>query len=346
MVVSFYGFDATHLGAHALWRRRFRRLFRVASLVLAEGPHLRDRLLELGCPRERARIQRIPVRLELFPFRPRRRPEEGPVTFLQACRFVEKKGVDLTVEAFARLAGRWPAARLRLLGDGPERERLEERVAAAKLGERVRFLGMCGHREYARVLEEAHVFVQPSRTAANGDGEGGAPTTLLEAQASGLPVVTSDHADIPHVVAEGGALVVPEGDVEALAGAMERLLEHPGEWAERAEAGRRKVEEDHDPEDLVARLEELYDEAAGRRAEGARSAGGTGRTRTPTPEARTAGATPERPLVSVILPTRNRADLLERAVESVRAQSLEAWELVVVDDASTDRTPELLAPAE
>lgn len=345
VIVTFYGVDATRLAAHALWRRRFRRLFQRARFVLAEGPRLRRRLLALGCPAERARLQPIPVRFDLFPFRIRTRPEDGRVIVLQACRFVEKKGVDLTVEAFARIAGSWPEAELWLLGDGPERPRVEAVVDREGLRSRVRLLGMRSHEEYAELLERAHLFVQPSRTAANGDGEGGAPTTLLEAQASGLPVVASDHADIPSVVAEDGALLAREGDVAGVARALDHLLAHPEEWAPRGEAGRRWVEERHDPDRLASRLEDLYDEATGRTTptasgpEGdARASGREGDARAAAPEP----GRPARPLVSVVLPTRNRERRLKRALGSVFRQTLEDFELIVVDDASTDGTADLL----
>lgn len=340
VIVTFYGFDATRLANHALWRRRFRDLFRRARFVLAEGPQLRRRLLALGCPEEMARIQPIPVRLDRFPFRIRTRPENGRVIVLQACRFIEKKGMDLTVEAFARIAGAWPAAELWLLGDGPERPRIEALVEKEGLGSRVRFLGMRSHEEYAELMGQAHVFIHPSRTAANGDAEGGAPTTLLEAQASGLPVVASDHADIPSVVAEGGALLAREGDVSGVARALDHLLSHPQEWAPRAEAGRRWVEGHHDPDRLVARLEDLYDEAADRTSGAARQRGADATA--PIRALSAAPVLPDRPLVSVIIPTRNRKRLIARAMRSVLGQTLEDFEMIVVDDASTDGTADLV----
>lgn len=262
-VVTFYGSDATVLPRHALWRRRLRALFGRVRLVLAEGPHLRSRLVELGCPEERTRVQPIPVRLDFFPFRPRTRPAEGPVVLLQACRFVEKKGVDLTVRAFAAVADDRPGTELWLLGDGPERSRIETLVEESGVASRIRLLGMRSHAEYAEILARSHVFVQPSRTSANGDGEGGAPTSLLEAQASGMVVVASDHADIPFVVAPDAGVLTPEGDVEALAGALRHVLDHPEEWGPRAEAGRRRVAERHDPRALARKLEAIYDEALG-----------------------------------------------------------------------------------
>src|SRR5439155_13466167 len=95
---------------------------------------------------------------------------------------------------------------------------------AAKLdcADAVRITGMVSHTEYRELVAGAHVCLQPSRTAADGDTEGGAPTVILEMQALGIPVVATRHADIPFVVPRPEELA-PEGDVDALADALCRV---------------------------------------------------------------------------------------------------------------------------
>lgn len=266
LIVTFYGFDAGRRGRQWLWRRRFRRLFGTASLVLAEGPQLRARLEALGCAPDRIRIQPIPIRLDRFPFEPRSRPDDGSVVVLQACRMVAKKGVDVTIRAFARVARERPRLRLWLLGDGPERDALVRLAEECGVRDRTRFLGMCSHDEYAAAVRRAHVFVHPSRTANDGDTEGGAPTVLLEAQASGMPIVATRHADIPYAVDADAALLADENDAAGVAASLEHLLRNPGEWKRRAEAGRRRVATRNDPARLVRMLEDAYDAARRRPA--------------------------------------------------------------------------------
>ncbi|HEX7052149.1 MAG TPA: glycosyltransferase [Longimicrobiales bacterium] len=275
LVATFYGFDATRLPRQRKWRRLLVELFARVGSVLAEGPHLRDRIISLGCPPDRARVHPIPIRIELFPFDPPRMPADGRIHILQACRFVEKKGVDLTIRAFARIAPEWPSADLWLLGDGPERQRLEVLARRSGFGDRIIFHGMRSHEDYAGVLRRAHLFVHPSRTARTGEGEGGAPTVLLEAQARGLPIIASDHADIPFVTSPA-ALLAPEGEVEAIAAHLRHLLNHPEEWAARAAEGRRTVAVNHDPVELNRRLESIYDEFIDRSDRSRRAAAGEG----------------------------------------------------------------------
>ena len=264
LVVSFYGYDATHLAQFPMWRRRFTRLFRNAAAVLAEGPHMAARLVALGAPVGNVLLHPIPIGIERFPFRPASPPRAGePIIFLQACRFVEKKGVDVTIAAFARIAEDVPSAVLWLMGSGPEEVRLRILADETGVGHRITFMAPQPHDEYARTMRMAHIFVHPSRTARNGDGEGGAPTALLEAQALGLPIVATTHADIPAVVDPRAALLGPPDDIPAIAALMLRLSRNSHEWAARAEAGRRQVAGKHDPDRLAGALEDLYDSVRG-----------------------------------------------------------------------------------
>jgi len=258
LITSFYGYDLSALVREAEWRVRYRQLFAHGALFLVEGPHMRERLLRLGCPPEKVRIQRIAIDLEQFPFRPRAWCE-GPIRLLHVGRMVEKKGHEYTLRAFARVRAQMRACELYLIGEGPLRPRLERLAAELGIAEAVRWLGALSRAAYREVAERCHILVQPSVTAANGDDEGGAPTVLLEMQASGMPIVATRHADIPHVVREGeSARLVPERDVEASAEALRELMAHPEQWPRMAEAGRAFVAERHDIRREAPRLEELY----------------------------------------------------------------------------------------
>ncbi|GBC76660.1 GDP-mannose-dependent alpha-(1-6)-phosphatidylinositol monomannoside mannosyltransferase [bacterium HR08] len=259
LLTSFYGYDVSALGRDPLWRARYRTLFARGDLFLVEGPYMRERLLRLGCPPEKVRIQRIAIDPEAFPFRPRAW-RQGPVRLLQVGRLVEKKGHEYTLRAFARVRARVRASEVYIIGDGPLGPRLRRLAEELGIAEAVRWMGALPRTAYREVAERCHLLVQPSVVAADGDDEGGAPTVLLEMQASGMPIVATRHADIPAIVREGeSARLVPERDVAALADALLELIENPHHWRAMAEAGRAFVLEHHDIRREAPRLEALYE---------------------------------------------------------------------------------------
>jgi len=259
LVTSFYGEDASRLPREPLWAERFAELFEAGARFLVEGPQLGRRLAELGCPAQKIALQHIAIEPHRYPFRERRPRAGGPVRVLFCASFREKKGLRYALEALARARAERPEIELRVGGDGPGRDEARALVGRLRLEHGVRFLGFL---EHARMLEEmdaADLFLQPSVTAADGDSEGGAPTTLLEAQACGLPVVATRHADIPHVVPEGeSGLLAEERDVEGLAAHLIELAKQPERWAAMGAAGREHVERFHDVGRETARLEDLY----------------------------------------------------------------------------------------
>lgn len=251
VVTSFYGFDATETETLALWRSAYRTLFRDGAAFVVEGPAMRDRLLALGAPGERTHVVPLPVRLD-SEWRPATLADEETPRILMAGRFVPKKGFADGIAAFAQMQG----ARLTIVGAGPDEEIL--RRAAATVGD-VELLPPQPLARLRELIRSCHVFLQPSLTAPDGDAEGGAPVTLLEAQALGRVIVASDHADIPNVVDPAAAFLFPEGDVGALAANLSRALALPEEWEARGAAGRRFVEEHHSREGAAVLLDRIYD---------------------------------------------------------------------------------------
>lgn len=151
-------------------------------------------------------------------------------------RLVPVKGVSLLLEAFAALQEDYRGARLTLIGDGPERTALEGR--AAQLGVAVDFAGYRSQDEVASALADSDLFVLPSFAE-------GVPVVLMEAMASGLPVVTTRIAGIPELVEDGvSGLVLPPGDPAALGGAIAQLLSDPDLRARMGAAGRARVKAD------------------------------------------------------------------------------------------------------
>lgn len=221
LVTSLYGVDAAVLPYLPRWREKYARLFRGGELFLAEGPEMRKKIIAAGAPADRTVLQPIAIRLDRYPHWA---PDGSTVLF--AGRFVEKKGLLDAIAAFDRARRRLPAARMTIVGDGPDEAPARALIARLGLAGFVEFVGAKPHADLIQRMAVAAVLIHPSATAADGDSEGGAPTILLEAQAIGTPIVTTRHADIPHVVPEGpGVFLCDEHDVAALGDALVAAIE-------------------------------------------------------------------------------------------------------------------------
>ncbi len=259
LVTSFYGYDASMEPFVEQMRDRYRRLFDIGDAFLVEGPAMKARLESLGCPRSRLRIQRIAIDPSRIRFGERRDPGSGPVKLLACGRLVEKKGFDTLLSALAQVRRSDKRLQLRLVGDGPLRPRLEQSIADLDLKDSVTLVGALPRGAWLEEMAASHIYVQPSRTGADGDSEGGAPTALLEAQASGAPIAATRHADIPFVVREGdSALLSDEADAGGLAASLARLASEPARWGTMGRAGRAFIEEHHDVRRLATELEIFY----------------------------------------------------------------------------------------
>jgi colanic acid/amylovoran biosynthesis glycosyltransferase len=260
LVTTFYGYDVSKLPLEAKWQPRLKWLFEEGDMFLAEGPAMRHRLIELGCPPEKAHVHHLGVDPRRIPFAPRQAPAQGPTRVLMAASFREKKGLIFGLEAFARLAQRRRGEiQLTVIGDGPLKEELRELATRMKVMPFIRWLGYQPHDVFLREAAAAHLFMSPSVVAKDGDTEGGAPVSLIEAQATGLPILATTHADIPEVTVPGGsAFLVPERDVDALEERLGFMLDHPTLWAEMGLAGRQHVQQEFDSLVQGRRLEGLY----------------------------------------------------------------------------------------
>ena len=196
-LVSFHGMDIMLRDEEPGYNDRLRELLETLPLVLARSESLAARLVELGCEAGKIRINRTGVPMEGFPYFARSLPADGGWRMIQASRFIEKKGLDVTLQAFAEFRSKYPAAELVLAGEGPLDEPAQRNYSASRhfpggLLSRV----SSASNELAAAYRSAHLFLHPSQTTKAGDQEG-VPNSMLEAMASGLPVVATRHGGIP-----------------------------------------------------------------------------------------------------------------------------------------------------
>mgnify|MGYP002640845183 CR=1 FL=1 len=261
LLTTFYGADATSYARLPEWRRRYTELFARGRLFLAEGSHMVAHIAAAGAPLERIRIHHLGVDTQQIRFR-ERQPADV-VRVLMCGHFREKKGFPDGLRALGRVRQGAPGVdfQVTIIGDGPEREKIHAGIAEAGLEGRTRMLGVRTYQQVLQELELSDLLLVPSRTATDGDAEGGAPVVLLDAQASGVPVVATTHADIPEYVIDGGSgMLAAEGDADALVDVLRQMLSTPERWAEMGRQGRRHVEAEYDARQQVQRLERIYDE--------------------------------------------------------------------------------------
>jgi colanic acid/amylovoran biosynthesis glycosyltransferase len=265
LVTTFHGFDATLKPGELLRSRKptwihylLKRaeLSRRGALFIGVSQFILTQLERLGFPAERTRLHYIGVNPDAFASSP---VAGAPPAILHVARLVEKKGTAYLLEAFARIAAKHPDTQLVVIGAGPLRNSLARCAVELGIDARVRWLGASTHADVAEWLRRAAVFCLPSCTAGNGDAEG-LGLALLEAAASGVPVVATRHGGIPEAVRDGDTgYLVPERDADALADALDTLLASEALRRRMGDAARRFARSRFDLQRQTRDLEQLYE---------------------------------------------------------------------------------------
>ena len=245
MVVSFHGVDASSLALDPQWQQRYREMFQIASAVTGPSNYVRDKLIRLGCPADRAHVLHYGIKTEQIQFSsPASRYDNQELRFLFVGRLAEKKDPITLLRSFAsaRKSLLPITSVLTMAGDGPLRATVEKEIATLELADHVRLLGRRTHDEVIELYRSAHIYVQHSVVAPDGDEEG-LPVSITEALAAGLPVVSTRHSGIPEAVVDGvTGTLVNEKDTQGMAAAMVALARSPESWDRFGRAGRDLLE--------------------------------------------------------------------------------------------------------
>jgi len=263
-VVSAYGYDVSSFPRRGagLGRRYLAPIFSRLERFLAMSNAMRSDLVELGCPEERIRVHYHGVDTGRFAFPERGFAGDRPLTILSCGRLVPTKGHVQLIEALVAVRHRCPIRfQLIVVGEGPEREHLKRTVDRLGMTDIVELAGYVPYSapEHVTRYRDADVFALPC-VSHRGHKEG-IPSAIVEAMASGLPVVSTHHGGIPEVVMDGrDGLLVDEGDVGQLADAIERVLVDEGLRTALGRAAAERAARDLDIEQASHRLERIYDE--------------------------------------------------------------------------------------
>jgi colanic acid/amylovoran biosynthesis glycosyltransferase len=263
-VVSAYGYDVSsfpHRGA-GMGRRYLAPIFSRIDSFLAMSDEMRRDLIDLGCPEERIRVHYHGIDVRRFAVPDRRYEDRRPVAILSCGRLVPTKGQLRLVEALSVVRRRCSVPfRLVIVGDGPLRHALEQAVHRLGMSAVVELVGHVPYAgsELAACYREADVFALPCIN--DGQQREGLPGAIVEAMAAGLPIVSTRHGGIPAAVTDGrDGLLVPEGDIDRLADALEAVLVDDGLRRRLGTEAARRAARDLDVGPATARLEQIYDD--------------------------------------------------------------------------------------
>ena len=257
VIVSFHGADA-RVGLHPA---PMRRMLEKATRLLVRSESLRAELIALGCKPAKIRLHRTGLPLNEILFTQRTAPANGAWHCVQACRLIAKKGLATSLRAFADFSAKHPHATFSIAGEGPQLTDLRALVAALGIADRVSFAGFLSQEKLRALYASAHLFLHPSELTTEGDQEG-IPNSMLEAMASGLPVLATNHGGIPEAVEHDvSGLLVAERDHGALAREMASLAESSQRYAEMSAAASRRASERFEIGAQARALEGYYSEA-------------------------------------------------------------------------------------
>lgn len=224
LLVYFHGYDVTRKAELQRYGSDYKKLFKQAAVYFSVSNAMTEQLNKLGADPDKIVYNPCGANMERF-----HKTDAGAndKILLAVGRFSETKGPRKTIRAFAKALQEVPDARLRMAGSGDLFN--ESRKLASELGVRkqIDFLDILASEAVSREMSHARAFVQHSITARDGETEG-APVAIMEAGATGLPVIATRHAGIPDIVADGETgILVEEKDIDAMAAAMVKLLSDP-----------------------------------------------------------------------------------------------------------------------
>jgi colanic acid/amylovoran biosynthesis glycosyltransferase len=218
-IVSFYGLDYESVPfANGKWKKRYERLFEQADLFLCEGNYGAKALQMQGCPSSKIEVQKLGVDVDSIPFFKREKePEE--LRLLQIATFRAKKGHIFTINAFVEALKSCPNMTLTFVGNDAYGLKAKIQAVAQRhdAQDKITFVDWIDFANLHTFMAGYHIFIHPSCYTATRDCEGGAPVVLLDAQATGMPVIATTHCDIPdEVIHAQTGILTPEKDVEGL----------------------------------------------------------------------------------------------------------------------------------
>lgn len=255
-IANFYGFDFS-----SRIRKKgidiYTSLFPVVDCVIGQSFYSCDTVKSLGCNSDK--IIKHPMGIRINDFFYKKREYNNELHLISVSRLVEKKAHRIILEALSEIVKSGYNIKYHIVGSGFLLKDIERLVLLNELSEVVTFSGHLNRDEIIELLHKSHVFIQPSITTLRWADMEDTPTTMLEAQATGMPVIGTYHAGIPDIIKNNETgLLVPERNVPELVKSIEFFIHNPEKINEYGINARDWVKKNFDNGLLSKKLEDYF----------------------------------------------------------------------------------------
>jgi len=258
MVCSFYGTDAFSFPFKRKSNlKKLKKLFINADKILVLGPYMKKSLIELGCPAEKIIIHHLGIEVRKIRFKKRQLPVNRPIRFLVASSFVEKKGIDICLKALAQVINLFDF-HVDIIGDGVLRDVIKSIITDLNM---LNYVTLHGYKDYKYMINLAYscdIFLQASRTTNQNDKEG-TPMVFVDMMATGMPVISTKHSDIPEIIDDQiNGYLAEENSIDSFKTKILKLINNKEYIPTMSENCREKVVKKFNAETQSIRLEKIY----------------------------------------------------------------------------------------
>ena len=257
IVCSFYGNDVFRWPHKEGFMPKFKYMFKEVDKILALGPYMKNELIKIGCPENKIEIQHLGVDINKIKFVQKKAPIDSKISFLIASSFVQKKGIQVAINALGLIANKFDFT-VDIIGDGPLKEDIITCIRNNNLVDHVQLHGYQSYQKIINFAYNSHMFLQASKTASDNDKEG-TPMVIADVMATGLPVISTNHSDIPEIVIDGfNGYLAEENSIEDFAKAILRFVREQEKLEEFSHNARLHIEQNFNSKIQAKRLETIY----------------------------------------------------------------------------------------
>ena len=254
LIVHFHGDDAHSQTFTQEFARGYQKLAHYAAAIVGVSEVMKKQLIDLGFPSKK--VYKIPYGIDIDVFN-NAQPDTNSPIFLAVGRFVDKKAPYFLILAFKKVLEQAPASKLIMVGDGYLLETCRALIKSFKLENNVKLMGARNSEQVVSLMKEARAFVQHSITPSDESKEG-TPLSILEASATGLPVVSTRHAGIPEaIIHEKSGFLVDEFDIDKMSDYMAVLAKNPTLAASMGKVGREHIGQCYRLETQIQKLADV-----------------------------------------------------------------------------------------